>query len=98
MVTPALGRSAGYGDRPLNLYCTLRCTSSEIKEKVAAGRPHRRMRRTGRFEHRVLLPGEVNPEQVSASLSDGVLTVTVESREGQAASRRGRDGDAGTAR
>ncbi|WP_030925873.1 Hsp20/alpha crystallin family protein [Streptosporangium amethystogenes] len=51
--------------------------TAEIKEKEAAGRLHRRMRRIGRFEHRVLLPGEVNPEQVSATLSDGVLTVTV---------------------
>lgn len=55
--------------------------TAEIKEKGTAGRLHRRMRRTGRFEHRVLLPGEVNPEQVSATLSDGVLTVTIPKAE-----------------
>ncbi|MEO3801843.1 Hsp20/alpha crystallin family protein [Nonomuraea sp. B1E8] len=55
--------------------------TAEIKEKETTGRPHHRMRRTGRFEHRVLLPGEVNPEQVSATLSDGVLTVTVPKAE-----------------
>lgn len=55
--------------------------TGEIKEKETAGRPHRRMRRTGRFEHRILLPSEANPEQVSATLSDGVLTVTVPKAE-----------------
>jgi HSP20 family protein len=51
--------------------------TGEMKEEEKEGRPHRRLRRTGRFEHRVILPGEVDPEQVSATLSDGVLTVTV---------------------
>lgn len=55
--------------------------TGEIKEKETAGRPHRRMRRIGRFEHRVLLPSEVDPEQVSATLSEGVLTVTVPKAE-----------------
>lgn len=55
--------------------------TGEIKEREAAGRPHRRMRRTGRFQHRVMLPSEVNPEQVSATLSDGVLRVTVPKAE-----------------
>ncbi|WP_051753312.1 Hsp20/alpha crystallin family protein [Streptosporangium amethystogenes] len=46
--------------------------TAEVKEKETAGRPHR----TGRFEHRVLLLGEVNPEQISAPLPDHVLTMT----------------------
>ena len=41
------------------------------------GRRRRRARRTGRFELRTLLPGDVNPDAVTANLSDGVLTVRV---------------------
>lgn len=40
-------------------------------------RRHRKTRRTGRFELRTLLPGEVDAERVEARLSDGVLTLTV---------------------
>ena len=45
-------------------------------------RRHRSTRRTGRFEYRTYLPGDINPEQVNARLSDGVLTVTVPKSEG----------------
>jgi HSP20 family protein len=45
------------------------------------GRLRRRTRRLGRFEYRVALPGDVNAEQVSANLSEGVLTVTVPKAE-----------------
>jgi HSP20 family protein len=45
------------------------------------GRRHRSSRRTGRFEYRAHLPGEVNADAVSAQLSDGVLTVTVPKSE-----------------
>ncbi|MCW2883986.1 MAG: hypothetical protein QOE54_3107 [Streptosporangiaceae bacterium] len=41
------------------------------------GRLRRRTRRVGRFEYRVVLPGDVNAEQVSANLSEGVLAITV---------------------
>jgi HSP20 family protein len=41
------------------------------------GRRHRSSRRTGRFEYRAILPGDVKPDGVSAQLADGVLTVTV---------------------
>jgi HSP20 family protein len=41
------------------------------------GRLRRRTRRLGRFEYRVVLPGDVNAEMVNANLSDGVLTMTV---------------------
>ena len=37
----------------------------------------RRTRRVGRFEFRVVLPNEVNPEGVDAKLNDGVLTVRI---------------------
>jgi HSP20 family protein len=42
---------------------------------------HRSNRRTGRFELRVYLPGDINPDQISAELSDGVLTVRVPKSE-----------------
>jgi HSP20 family protein len=45
------------------------------------GRLRRRTRRLGRFEYRVMLPGDVNAEQVSANLSEGVLTVMVPKAE-----------------
>src|SRR5437016_1140715 len=42
---------------------------------------HRSSRRTGRFEFRTYLPGDVNADAVTAQLSDGVLTVTVPKSE-----------------
>jgi HSP20 family protein len=54
--------------------------SGEIKEEEN-GRRHRSSRRTGRFEYRTYLPGDVKADQVSAQLADGVLTVTVPKSE-----------------
>jgi HSP20 family protein len=54
--------------------------SGEIKE-TENGRRHRSTRRTGRFEYRTYLPGDVKADQVSAQLADGVLTVTVPKSE-----------------
>ena len=44
-------------------------------------RRHHSSRRTGRFELRTYLPGDVNGDAVTAQLSDGVLTVTVPKSE-----------------
>ena len=44
-------------------------------------RRHRSTRRTGRFEFRTYLPGDVNADAVAAQLSDGILTVTVPKSE-----------------
>ena len=44
-------------------------------------RPQRSSRRTGRFELRTYLPGDVNADAVAAQLSDGVLIVTVPKSE-----------------
>ena len=49
--------------------------------RAGGGRRHRSSRRTGRFEFRAYLPGDVTPEGVTAQLSDGVLTVTVPKSE-----------------
>jgi HSP20 family protein len=54
--------------------------AGEVKEEEK-GRKHRSSRRTGRFEYRTYLPGDINAESVSGQLSDGVLTVTVPKTE-----------------
>jgi HSP20 family protein len=54
--------------------------SGDIKESED-GRRRRSSRRTGRFEYRTYLPGDVKADQVSAQLADGVLTVTVPKSE-----------------
>jgi HSP20 family protein len=55
--------------------------AGEIPESGQKGRRHRRSRRTGRFEFRTYLPGDVNPDGVNAQFSDGVLTVTIPKSE-----------------
>ena len=55
--------------------------TGEIPESEQEGHAHRRSRRTGRFEFRTYLPGDVNADGVNAQLSDGVLTVTVPKSE-----------------
>jgi HSP20 family protein len=47
----------------------------EPKEKERTGILRRRTRRTGRFDYRVSLPGDLDPDRVEADLSDGVLHV-----------------------
>src|SRR5512134_2569331 len=49
----------------------------ELKERERTGVLHRRTRRTGRFDYRVTLAADIDPERVDASLHDGVLTVRV---------------------
>jgi HSP20 family protein len=54
--------------------------TGEIRESED-GKRRRSSRRTGRFEYRTYLPGDIKPDQVSAELADGVLTVTVPKSE-----------------
>lgn len=49
----------------------------ELKERERKGILRRRTRRTGQFDYRVSLPGEVDAEGVQAELKEGVLTVRV---------------------
>jgi HSP20 family protein len=51
--------------------------SGEMKERKREGVIRRQTRRVGRFEFRVTLPGELDPEGVDAKLNDGVLTVRI---------------------
>lgn len=60
--------------------------SGEAKEGERHGTLRHGTRRTGHFEYRVALPGEVNPDGVKAGMSDGILTVTIPRAE--AARRR----------
>ncbi|KUJ42286.1 heat-shock protein [Streptomyces sp. NRRL F-5122] len=55
--------------------------TGEIKEKERKGVLRRGTRRTGAFEYRLRLPGEVDAEKVKAEMSGGVLTVTVPKAE-----------------
>lgn len=51
--------------------------SGEIVERERTGILRRRTRRTGRFEYRIVLPEQPDPEGIDATLEDGVLTVRV---------------------
>jgi len=53
----------------------------EIKERERVGILRRRTRRTGQFDYRVRLPGDVDEEGIEASLEGGVLTVRVPKSE-----------------
>lgn len=55
----------------------------EIKERERTGILRRQTRRTGQFDYRVTLPGQVDPDSTEASLKDGVLRLTVHKNEGQ---------------
>lgn len=55
--------------------------SGEIKERERKGAVRRRSRRTGRFEYRVGLPAQIDPEKIEASLNEGVLAVRVPKSE-----------------
>jgi HSP20 family protein len=54
--------------------------AGEIPEQPA-GKRHRGSRRTGQFEYRATLPGDIKTDQVTAELADGVLTVTAPKSE-----------------
>jgi HSP20 family protein len=51
--------------------------SGEIKERERKGVLRHRTRKTGEFEIRVALPGDVDTEEVDAAVDNGVLTVTI---------------------
>ena len=61
--------------------------TGEIKERERAGILRKRTRRVGRFEYRVRLPEQVDPDNVEAKLTNGVLSVRVPKHE-QAERRR----------
>lgn len=57
--------------------------SGERKEKERVGRLRRRTRSVGRFHYEVEVPGDVDEDGVTASLDQGVLTVTMPKAESE---------------
>jgi HSP20 family protein len=55
--------------------------SGEARPRERKGTVRQSTRRVGRFEYRVILPGELNTKDVSAGLDDGVLAITVPKAE-----------------
>ena len=55
--------------------------TGEVQERERVGFLRTRTRLVGRFDYRVSLPADVEQDQVTASLSDGVLTVRVPKNE-----------------
>jgi HSP20 family protein len=55
--------------------------TGEIKQKERVGLLRTRTRPVGRFDYRIQLPAEVQDDQISAALSEGVLTVRVPKTE-----------------
>lgn len=49
----------------------------EVKERERVGVLRRRTRRTGQFDYRVRLPGDVDEDGIEASLDGGVLTIRI---------------------
>jgi HSP20 family protein len=49
--------------------------TGEIPEQ-SGGKKRRSSRRSGQFEYRATLPGDIKTDQATAELADGVLTVT----------------------
>ncbi|MDQ4011967.1 MAG: Hsp20/alpha crystallin family protein [Actinomycetota bacterium] len=55
--------------------------TGEVKERERVGFLRTRTRPVGRFDYRISLPADVVDDQITASLSDGVLTVQVPKTE-----------------
>ena len=49
----------------------------KIEAEKEAVRYHRREREAGKFSRAITLPGDINPDGVKASLSDGILKISV---------------------
>jgi HSP20 family protein len=49
----------------------------EYKKRERKGVLRRQTRKIGEFEFVIALPGDINPDDVDADLSDGVLTIKV---------------------
>jgi HSP20 family protein len=56
--------------------------SGRYEERERTGAMRRQSRRTGEFEYLVTLPGDVDPEQIDATLQNGVLTVRLRRSQG----------------
>ena len=75
------------GDVEVSLAGRRLTVSGERKEKERVGLLRRRTRNVGRFHYEVELPGAVDEDGVTASLDDGVFTVTLPKAERERAHR-----------
>lgn len=55
--------------------------TGELKETEREGLFRKRTRRTGQFEFRANLPRDVKPDEITANLTDGVLTLRIPKAE-----------------
>lgn len=55
--------------------------TGEIKERERKGVLRRSTRRTGAFEYRLRLPGDLDTDRISADMKNGVLSITVPKAE-----------------
>ena len=66
------------GDITIELLDSELAIHGEVKERERKGILRRRTRRTGQFDYRVSLPGEVDADaDMDAQLAEGVLTVRI---------------------
>lgn len=59
--------------------------TGEYRERKRTGTMRRQNRRTGQFEYVLMLPGDVDPKKIDATLDDGVLTVRLAKTAGRQA-------------
>ena len=74
------------GIKPENLDITSTGNSiSLFGERTSASeenaRYHRREREAGKFSRAITLPGEIDPDRISAQITDGILTITAAKAE-----------------
>jgi HSP20 family protein len=55
--------------------------TGQVAPRERTGTMRRQARRTGRFEYRVTLPDQVDPDRIDASLAEGVLTIRIPKAE-----------------
>lgn len=65
------------GDVSVEVFDSELAIHGEVKERERRGFLRRRTRRTGQFDYRVSLAGEVDADNVDAQLEEGVLTVRI---------------------
>jgi HSP20 family protein len=74
----------GVAKEDLDLQATAKSVSISGERKIVEeehAKYHRRERESGCFSRAVSLPGEIDPNRITASLVDGILTITVPKAE-----------------
>src|SRR4030042_3516813 len=75
----------GVNKEDLDIQATAKSLSISGERKIQSeekdAKYHRRERESGCFSRVLTIPGEINPDHVSASLVNGILTITVPTGE-----------------